>query len=51
MQERGVDFEERAVDDRREWMEIVIEVSGQNTVPVLVYPDGRVEVGFEGERG
>ncbi len=51
MQARGVDFEERAVDDRLEWMTDVIEASGQNTVPVMVYPDGRVEVGFEGEHG
>jgi hypothetical protein len=29
----------------------VIAMSGQNTVPVLVHPDGRIEVGFEGEQG
>jgi glutaredoxin len=51
LQERGVDFEERAADDEPEWAADVVQVSGQNTVPVFVYPDGKVQVGFEGEYG
>ena len=51
MLKRGVDFEERVVDDRPDWAAEAIRFSGQNVVPVLVYPNGRVEVGFEGEHG
>jgi hypothetical protein len=46
-----VDFEEIAVDDDEALIQRVIALSGQNTVPVFVHPGGRVEVGFEGERG
>ena len=48
---RGVTFEEIAVDDDAKLQRHVIEISGQNTVPVFVHPEGRVEVGFEGETG
>ncbi len=48
---RRVKFEEIAVDDDPALQLRVIEMSGQNTVPVFVHPDGRVEVGFEGETG
>ncbi len=51
MNERGIDFEERAVDDQPKWAEQVVKLSGQRTVPVLVHPDGRIEVGFDGEYG
>jgi len=46
-----VDFEEKAVDDDEALIRHVITMSGQNTVPVFVHTDGRVEVGFEGELG
>jgi len=49
--ERGVDFEEIAVDDDDALQRRVVEMSGQNTVPIFVHPDGRIEVGFEGETG
>lgn len=48
---RGIDFEEIAVDDDEALQRRVIEMSGQNTVPIFVHPDGRIEVGFEGETG
>lgn len=48
---RGVQFDEIAVDDDAALQRHVITISGQNTVPVFVHPDGRVEVGFEGETG
>jgi glutaredoxin len=51
LRERGVDFEERIVDDNPEWWDDVFRLSGQDTVPIFVHPDGQVEVGFEGERG
>lgn len=49
--ERGVDFEEIEVDDDDALQRRVVEMSGQNTVPIFVHPDGRIEVGFEGETG
>ncbi len=48
---RGVQFEEIAVDDDAALQRHVIKISDQHTVPVFVHPDGRVEVGFEGETG
>ncbi|MBI4277184.1 MAG: glutaredoxin [Armatimonadetes bacterium] len=48
---RKVDFDEIFVDDDPGLQRKVIEMSRQNTVPVFVHPDGRVEVGFEGETG
>ncbi len=47
----GTDFEERVVDNNEEWQDEVMAISKQVTVPVLVWPDGRVEVGWKGERG
>jgi glutaredoxin len=49
--ERGVAYEERILDDREDWQDEVIRISAQYSVPVQVHPDGRVEVGFEGEVG
>ena len=46
--ERGVDFEERVVDDNRAWYEEATRLSA--TVPIIVR-GGRVEVGWEGEMG
>lgn len=51
LSDRGVAFEERVLDDREDWQDEVVRQSGQYTVPVLVYPDGRVEVGLDGESG
>lgn len=49
--QRGVAFEERVIDDREDWQNEVIAMTNQYTVPVLHHPDGKVEVGFEGEVG
>ncbi|MFZ5817981.1 MAG: glutaredoxin family protein [Bacillota bacterium] len=49
--QRGVPFEERLLDDREDWQDEVIRLTNQYTVPVLLHPDGRWEVGFEGEVG
>jgi glutaredoxin len=49
--QRKVDFDEIAVDDDPALQERVVAISRQNTVPIFVHPDGRVEVGFEGETG
>ena len=47
----GVVFTERLVDDEEIWQEEVSRLTKQNTVPVFVHPDGRVEIGFKGEKG
>jgi glutaredoxin len=49
--QRSVDFEDRIVDDRINWQMEVIRLSNQGTVPIIVWTDGRVEVGIDGERG
>jgi glutaredoxin 3 len=51
LKQRGIDFEERVVDDRPDWAMDVIRLTNQNTVPVMVWADGRVEIGIDGERG
>jgi len=48
---RRADFEEIFVDDDDALQRRVVAMCGQNTVPIFVHPDGRVEVGFEGETG
>lgn len=47
----GIAFEERVIDDSIEYQNEVEQLSQQFTVPVLVHPDGRVEVGYKGEYG
>jgi glutaredoxin len=49
--QRGVGFEDRVVDDRIDWQMEVVRLSTQGTVPIIVWTDGRVEVGIDGERG
>ena len=49
--QRGIDFEDRVVDDRVDWQMDVVRLSNQSTVPIIVWADGRVEVGIDGERG
>lgn len=51
LKKRGVDFEDRVVDDRPDWQMEVMRLSNQSTAPVIVWADGRVEVGIDGERG
>lgn len=51
LRRRGVAFTERLVDEEEIWQEEVLRLTHQNTVPVFVYEDKRVEVGFEGEKG
>ena len=42
-------FEERRVDEAQEWLDELLQYS--DVAPTVVYPDGRVEIGFEGEVG
>ncbi|MCJ7743197.1 MAG: hypothetical protein MUO99_01375 [Dehalococcoidales bacterium] len=41
---RGREFEERQVDDNQAWLDEALSYG--NTVPIVVYEDGRVEIGY-----
>ena len=47
--ERGIRFEERQVDRNQAWMDEALRYAGE--VPVVVYSDGSVVIGFEDEIG
>jgi len=47
--ERGVEFEERRVDEKEEWWEEALKYAF--TVPVIIWDEGDVEIGWEGEHG
>ena len=47
--ERGVDIEERRVDENVEWWDEALKYS--LSVPVIIWEDGRVDIGWEGEHG
>lgn len=49
--QRAIEFEDRVVDDRPDWAMDVVRRTNQSTVPVIVWTDGRVEIGIDGERG
>ncbi|MCL0044059.1 glutaredoxin family protein [Dehalococcoidia bacterium] len=46
---QGIEFEERPVDKGQEWLDEALTYG--SSVPIAVYPDGHVEVGFAGEIG
>lgn len=43
---QGREFEERRVDKSQQWLDEATKYSDQ--VPIVVYEDGRVEVGYTG---
>lgn len=45
----GIEFEERPVDNNQQWMDEAVKKG--DMVPVIVYGDGRVEVGYKGMIG
>lgn len=47
--ERGVEFEERLVNESPQWYDEMLNYA--DSVPVLLWEDGRVEIGWEGEEG
>ena len=51
LKQRGVDFEDRIVDDRPDWAMEVVRLSDQSTAPIIVWPGGRIEIGIDGEHG
>ncbi len=44
--EQGREFEERQVDDNQAWLDDALKYG--DTVPIVVYEDGRTEVGYRG---
>jgi glutaredoxin len=49
LKRKGVQYEERDVGSNQRWLDEAIRHA--DTVPIMVHPDGRVEVGFAGEMG
>jgi glutaredoxin len=49
LRERGVDIEERRVDENVTWWDEALNYS--MTVPVILWDDGDVEIGWAGEHG
>ena len=47
--QRGIVYEERRVDQDQDTLDEALLYG--DAVPIIVYPDGRVEIGFEGSRG
>ena len=45
----GIQYDERRVDQSQETLDEALDYG--DTVPIIVFPDGRVEVGFEGKTG
>jgi glutaredoxin len=50
MDDQGIAYEERLVDESPERQQEVLRLTLQRTVPVFV-KDGRVVIGFHGEKG
>ncbi len=48
-QVKRIQYEERQVDKSQQWLDEALRYA--DTVPIILHPDGRVEVGFEGELG
>ena len=48
-QRKSIPFEERRVDKSQAWLDEALRYA--DTVPIVVHPDGKIEVGFEGEAG
>lgn len=46
---QGIVYEERRVDLEQKWLDELLEFS--DVSPTIVYTDGRIEIGFEGEAG
>ena len=46
---QGVEYEERRVDQSQDTLDEALDLA--DTVPIIVYPDGKVQVGFEGMTG
>ncbi|OGO46250.1 MAG: hypothetical protein A2W34_04925 [Chloroflexi bacterium RBG_16_64_32] len=49
LRERGIEFEERRVDENEEWWEEALKYAF--TVPIIIWDEDDVEVGWEGDHG
>jgi len=49
LRERGIDIEERRVDQNANWWEEALNYS--MTVPIILWENGEVEIGWDGEHG
>ncbi len=47
---RGIEFEERNVYTRNDWLEEAEQLSPTRTVPIII-TDGKIEHGFQGKLG
>jgi glutaredoxin len=47
--EQGIEIEERLVNSKQEWLDEALEYAA--TVPIIIWPDNRVEVGWKGDMG
>jgi glutaredoxin len=46
---QGIKYQEIRVDQSQDDLDAALDYA--DTVPIIIYPDGRVEVGFEGQTG
>ncbi|MDE2779376.1 MAG: hypothetical protein OXI91_06845 [Chloroflexota bacterium] len=46
---QGIQYEEKRVDQSQDTLDEALLYG--DSVPIIVYPDGRVEIGFEGHVG
>ena len=46
---QGIEYQEIRVDQNQDDLDAALDYA--DTVPIIIYPDGRVEVGFEGKTG
>jgi glutaredoxin len=46
---QGIDYQEIRVDQSQDDLDTALNYA--DTVPIIIYPDGRVEVGFDGMIG
>ena len=46
---QGIEYQEIRVDQNQDDLDAALDYA--DTVPIVIYPDGRVEVGFEGKTG
>ncbi len=45
----GVQYDERRVDQSQDTLDEALDYG--DSVPIIVYPDGKVEIGFQGQTG
>ena len=45
----GIEYQEIRVDQSQDDLDAALDYD--DTVPIIIYPDGRVEVGFDGMHG